>query len=281
MDDNQAPPPPAAPDPVATARAQGDMNQNTAVSQQLLNMTNQVGPDGSLTYSQTGTNSFTGADGRTYSIPQFTATTSLSPTGQRIFDIGNATKENLATIGRDASSRIGGILGTNVNLNNDAVENRLLDLGTRRLAPIWARDDEALRTRLVNAGIKEGSDAWNSEMGRLGQNKNDALNQLLLSGRQQSINEILTERQTPINEIIALMSGSQVSNPAFQNTPQSQIAGVDYAGMVGDNYRTAVAQREADLNRSNASRNAMMGGLFGLAGTIGGAAINPTSIFRR
>lgn len=273
MDD---PSPPPQPDPVATARTQGEMNTNTALTQQLVNMTNQDTPDGSLTYNQTGTNSFTGADGRTYEVPRFTATTSLSPAARRIFDIGNATKENLATIGRDSSARIGGILGTNVNLSNDAIEGRLMELGTKRLAPQWAKDDESLRTRLVNSGIKEGSDAWNSEMGRLGQNKNDAINQLLLGGRQQAISEILTERQLPINEITALMSGSQVQNPAFANTPQAQVGGVDYAGQVTNNYNQQVAQANAQRQQNGA----MMGGLFGMAGTLGGAAINPMSMFR-
>ena len=84
-----SPTPPQAPDPVATAAAQQTMNQNTATTQQLLNMTNQVTPDGSLTYNQTGTNSFVGADGKTYSVPQFTAAQTLSPTGQQLQDLNN------------------------------------------------------------------------------------------------------------------------------------------------------------------------------------------------
>lgn len=272
-----SPSPPPAPNPLETARAQGDMNQSTATTQQLLNMTNQVTPQGSLTYNQTGNNTFTGADGRTYTVPQFTATTTLSPAEQRIFDINNVTKENLAGIGRDASSKIGSILGTNVNLSNDAVEGRLMDLATKRLDPRFARDEESLRTKLTNMGLKPGSQAWNAEMTNLGQTKNDALNSLLLSGRQQSINEILTERNQPINEIMAMLSGSQVSQPNFTNTPQTQVAGTDYAGLVTNNYNQAVNQANVERQQNGA----MMGGLFGMAGTLGGAAINPTSIFRR
>ena len=137
MDSPQAP---AAPDPVATANAQQNLNQNTATTQQLLNMTNQVTPDGSLTYNQTGSNSFTGADGKTYTVPQFTATTSLSPTGQRLQDLSNTSKINLGNAGVTATRKIGDILGSNINLNNDAVENRLLELGTKRLTPQFERD---------------------------------------------------------------------------------------------------------------------------------------------
>lgn len=263
------PTPPAAPDPVATATAQGNMNQNTATTQQLLNMTNQMTPDGSLTYSQTGNNTFTGADGKTYTVPQFTATQTLSPTGQKLYDLTQESKLNLGNAGVTASKKIGDILGTNVNLSNDAVEGRLMELGTARLTPQFARDDAAMRASLINSGIRQGSDAWNAEMKRLSQNKNDALNQLLLSGRAQSVNEILTERNQPLNEIAALMSGSAVGQPTFTNTPQTNVAGVDYSGMVQNQYNAQNQQYQAKLQQ----QNAMMGGLFGLGGTLGGAAI--------
>lgn len=260
------PSPPAAPDPVATANAQQNLNQNTATTQQLLNMTNQVTPDGSLTYNQTGSNSFTGADGKSYTVPQFTATTSLSPTGQHLQDLSNTSKINLGNAGVTATKKIGDILGSNINLSNDAVENRLLELGTKRLTPQFERDDQAMRTQLINSGIRPGSAAWGTEMGRLGQNKNDALNSLLLSGHQTAVNDILTERNQPLNEITALMSGSQVGNPSFASTPQASVAGTDYSGLVQNNYRSAVDQYKTDV----AQNNAMMGGLFGLAGTLGG-----------
>jgi hypothetical protein len=263
------PSPPPAPDPKVTAEAQGNMNTTTAVTQQLLNQTNQVTPYGNLTYNQTGSNTFTGADGKTYSVPQFTATQTLSPTEQALLDLSNKTRTNIGQIGVDQSAKIGSLLGTNVNLNNDAIESRLMDLGTRRLNPQFARDEEALRTRLANSGIRAGSDAWNAEMQRFGQTKNDAYDQLLLSGRGQAINEILTERNQPLNEIAALMSGSAVSQPSFTNTPQTSVGGVDYAGMVRDNYNAQMDAYKTKL----ASNNATMGGLFGLAGTVGGAAM--------
>src|SRR3546814_9661090 len=45
-------------------------------------------------------------------------------------------------------------------------------------------------------------------------------------------------------------------------SPQTQVGGVDYAGLVNQNYQ----------NQMNAY-GAKMGGLFGLAGSLGGAAI--------
>jgi hypothetical protein len=256
---------PAPPDPNATAAAQAKYNQNTATSQQFLNQTDQFTPDGSLTYNQTGENTFTDADGKVVHVPHFSATTALSDSNQKIYDTNQGTKQNIATIGRDQSARIGSLLGTPLQLGNDAIESRLMDLGTRRLAPKFAQDEEALRTRLANSGIRAGSAAFDSEMHNLDYSKNDAINGLLLGGRQQANQEIMAERNQPINEITALMSGSQVSNPAFANTPQTQVGGVDYAGMVNNNYNAQIAQANAQTQ----ANGAMMGGLFGAAGNLG------------
>lgn len=260
---------PTPPDPNATAAAQTGMNRDTALSTQLTNMTNQVTPSGSLNYNQTGNNTYVDSTGKTVSIPQFTATQSLSPTEQGIFNTGETTKQNLANIGADQSAKIGGILGTNVDLSNDAVEGRLMDLGSKRLDPMFARSDDALRTRLSNQGIEPGSQAWNAEMTQAGQTKNDAYNQLLLTGHQQGVSDIMAQRNAPINEISALMSGSQVSQPNFTNTPQTQVAGVDYGGMVNNQYQGQVQQQQI----AQSGQNALMGGLFGLAGSAATAGI--------
>lgn len=237
------------------------MNRNTAITQTQLNSMNQVTPDGTLSYDQTGT----WADG----TPRITATTSLSQPQQGIYDTNQQTQQNIASIGRDQSGRIGDLLGTPLQLGNEATESRLMELGMNRLTPQFERNQEALRTRLLNSGIREGSEAWNAEMGRMSQSENDAVNQLLLGGRNQANQEIMAERSNPINEITALMSGSQVSNPSFTSTPQTQVGGVDYSGLVQSNYAAQVQQQQMKSQQ----QNALMGGLFGLGGTLGGAAM--------
>lgn len=259
---------PPPPDPVATAAAQGGANRDTAITQQAMNFVNQVGPDGNLTYDKIGEDTFTDSlTGKAYTIPRYQATTTLSESGQRLKGLNDQTQENVATIGRDQSARIGTLLSNPVNLNNDAVESRLNELASKRLDPQFAKDEEALRTRLANQGIGIGSAAYNSEMERLSQARNDARNQLLLSGRGQAIQEILTERNQPLNEITALLSGSQVSQPNFISTPQTQLANTDYQGAVYNSYQGAL--KSAEMKQQ--SQNAMMGGLFGLAGTLGGS----------
>lgn len=266
MNDTQAPTPP---DPVATAKAQGDMNQNTATTTQLLNQTDQVTPTGTLKYDQTGTSSFVGADGKTYNVPKFTATTTLSPAQQALLDLTNKTKANIGQIGVDQSAKIGSLLGTNLKLGNEASESRLMDLGSKRLDPMFARNEDALRTSLANRGIQPGSQAWNAEMTNFNQSKNDAFNQLLLNGRGQANTEIMAERNAPINEISALMSSSQVSNPSFGSTPTTNVAGVDYTGMVNNNFNALNDQYKTNVSQGNAA----MGGMFGLGGTIAGGAM--------
>jgi hypothetical protein len=267
MSSPKTPPPP---DPIATASAQAGANRDTAVTQGLMNMVNQVGPDGSLTYDKIGDETLTDSlTGKTYTIPRYQATQTLSAAGQRLQGINNQTQENIATIGRDQSARIGELLGKPVNINNEATEARLMDLGSKRLDPRFARDEEALRTRLVNQGIRPGTAAFDAEMSNFNQGKNDAVNQLLLTGRQQAVQEALTERNQPINEITALLSGSQVAQPNFINTPQTQVAGTDYQGAVYASHNAAM--QNAQMKQQ--SQNALMGGLFGLAGTIGKAAL--------
>ncbi len=247
---------PKAPDPVATAAAQSGMNRDTAQTQQLTNMVNQVGPDGSLTYNKTGDASFIDSNGKTVWVPQYTATTSLSGQQQAIKNQTDAASLNLGTIANEQSAKIRDLLNTPFKADTAEAEARLAELGSARLDPRFAKEDEALRTRLANQGIVEGSAAWKSAMDGLGQSKNDAYNQLYLTGRSQAMQEAYAERNQPLQEISSLLSGSQIQAPQFVNTPQANVAGVDYTGLVNNNYN-------AQLQASNAK----MGGLFGLLGT--------------
>ena len=80
------------------------------------------------------------------------------------------------------------------------------------------------------------------------------------AAQQQAYQQAAMIRQMPINEITALMSGSQIANPAFQA----------YQGAVAQpgDIQAATGQQAAwDQNIYNqkvASKNALMSGLFGL-----------------
>lgn len=247
---------PKAPDPVATAQAQAAMNRDTAITQQQINMMDQNNPWGSINYEQTGVEGFTDSSGKWVETPKYTQTTTLTPEQQAIFDQTQASETNLAGIANDQSAFLKDYLNRPFEFDNGDAEQWAYDLASPRILQQQGQNEAMLRSTLANKGIREGSAAWNAEMGRLTNANTDQMNQLALTGRQQAFSEALAGRNQPINEITALLSGSQVSNPAQMSgpTPQSGVGGVDYTGLVKDNYRAEVA------NQQN-----MMGGLFGLA----------------
>lgn len=250
----QSAPTVAPPDPVATAAAQTASNKATAITQSELNSFDQVSPDGTKSYAQTGTY----ADG----TPKFTQTVSLSAPEQAIYNTNESTKQNLADIGQTQSAKIGDLLNTPFSVDQ-GIESKLDSLAKARLDPQWAANDAAQDAKLANQGITPGSEAYDNAMRSYNASKNDAYNSLYLAGNSQAEQESLAERNQPINEISALLSGTQVNTPTFSGTPQTGVAGTDVAGITQNAYLDANQQAQ----QSVAANNAMMGGLFSLAGT--------------
>lgn len=250
---------PKAPDPARTAAAQSGMNRDTAITQMQLNGVNQVNPWGTVSNQQTGSNSFVDSSGKTVNTPQFTQTTTLSPDQQKIFDATQGTQGNLANLANSQSSFLQDYMAKPFSFENSDAEQWAYDLASPRLLQQQGQADAQLRTSLANKGIGEGSAAWNAEMGRVTNANTDQMNQLALTGRSQAFSEAMAGRNQPINEITALMSGSQVSNPATMGAqaPQAQVAGVDYAGLVNENYKQKLASSQGAWGG--------IGGLFGTA----------------
>jgi hypothetical protein len=248
---------PKAPDPAVTAAAQGQWNSFTAQQQQAMNMTNQNSPWGSLSYDQTGTQTIIDPNGKAIETPRYTANTTLTPEQQDIYNQTQAADLNLATIANEQSGRIGELLNDPFKYNNQDAENWAFDLASQRILPQQEQNRKALDTQLLNRGIRPGSAAYDQEMQRLTNANTDQLNQLALTGRQMGFNESIAMRNQPLNEIIGLMSGSQIQNPnaTFAQTPQSGVAGVDYTGLVNQKY-------QSEMNAYNAQMGAL-GGLFG------------------
>lgn len=251
---------PAPPDPVATANAQAAQNAKTATTQQQLNMVDQTTPYGSSTYTQSGK----WDDG----TPKFLQTVTLSPEEQRNQQQQWQFDNLVNQLGIDQTQKLSGHLDAPIKLGNEATESRLMELGAKRLNPMLEQRRAALETKLYNQGVMPGTEAYRREMESNSQSENDAYNQLLLSGRGQANQELLTERNQPINEITALMSGGQVTQPNFTSTPQTQVAGTDLAGLTMDAYKYGpLAQYQA----AQANKQATLGGLFGLGGAaLGG-----------
>lgn len=281
---------PAVPDPTATAAAQATANKETAISQAGLNATNQVTPYGNLTYTKSGT----WEDG----TPQFTATQTLNPTQQQSLDAQQQIELGTSNLGLGQIGRISDAISTPFSLDkfgaapkaDDAARQQVIDSlysqQKSRLDPQFADSQTALTTRLANQGISEGTDAYSNAMRDFNFGKNDAYqtaqNQAINAGGaeqsrlyglqsdqyQNSINNDLTARNQPINELAALLgSGGGVQQPNYTSTPQTGVSGTDVIGA------TALSQNAANnnYNQQMGARNALIGALGGAAGSAGGA----------
>lgn len=253
--------PPAPPDPKVTAGAQTATNIGTAIANNTMGMVNQNTPDGSLTYAQTGTTKWTDPNtGQVFNIPSYTATTSLSPQGTAIKGQTDAAELNLATIANNQSGFMKDYLSQPWNADTDAIEARLWDLNMKRLEPQFAREEDALRTRLANQGITPGSEAYNREIEAFRSAKGNTWNDMALAGRAQAFGESQAIRNQPINEISALLSNSQVSMPNVAVTQPQSMPTVDVAGLTNAAY----GQRLSAWEQNQANRQGLLGGLFGL-----------------
>lgn len=260
-----APKAPAAPDPKDTAAASTGTNIGTAIANSWMNNVDQVTPDGSLTYETTGYETYTDPyTGQSYQIPKRKATQTLSPEQQAIKDKADSAKGNIAGLAETLSGNAQNGLSTPFEFNNQSAADWAYDIGAARLNPELQRRETDLRTTLANKGIREGTAAWKAEMDRLTGAENDARNNLALSGRSMAFNEQLTGRNQSINELTALLSGSQVQQPNYVNTPQSQIPTTDTAGIINQDY----SNKMGAYNQQMGQWNSTVGGLMGLGGKL-------------
>jgi len=232
------------------------------------------------------------------SPPQFTSTIDLSPEQQAILDRTTANQKALVDLGGQQLGRISESVNTPFSFSGlpsygEADQNAAAAKGEEallgRLNPQFARDEEALRSRLINQGIGQGSQAYNTEMERFNQAKNDARQQAVLGGQQygsaelasalqrrnQGIQEYTTTRNAPLNEYIGLTSGVQVQNPSFTSQNYQGTQPVDYANMVNQNYQNQIGQ----YNQKVASNNSTTSGILGLAGQLGGSFLGGGGLF--
>jgi hypothetical protein len=298
---------PKAPDPYAVANAQGNENLRSAWSSAIIGNANEINPYGQVNYSTVGYEPVT-IDGKTQMIPRQQRTITLAPEQQKLLELQNQMQTNLGNLGVSQSSRLQGLLGTNLNTegitpwqtyakpgevrqdqgrtDRAGIEQAMMQSYARQHAPQQSAEDTALAMR----GLAPGSQGYGTvQQGREDAFSEAARNAYLASGGEaraaqgaynaaeaQRFNEQQTWanamnqlrggqlqekaflRNAPINEIAALMSGSQVSLPQFQPYASPQVAAAPIGQYIyGSN----------DIAQANAS--AKMQGLFGL----GGAAI--------
>lgn len=276
---------PTPPDPYAVASAEGKSNVNTAKASSILGNPNTFGPNGSTTYAQSGdVETITLPDGTTTQVPRYNQTTKLSDPQQKIYDLNNQTQQNIGQIGVDQSSRIGDILGKPVNYddlkldpnNFSADRQRVEQAMYERMQPQLDRSRAAEENKLVNQGFQRGTEAFTNAMGDIGRQENDLRLGVTAAGlgEQQGLYSMnkdaagyemqrRTQQQNqPINAITALMSGSQVSMPNTPGYNASAVAGTN----VGQNVYGSANLAQQNYQQEVAQRNAMIGGIAGIAG---------------
>lgn len=259
-----APKQPKPPDPRDTAAAQTGTNITTAIANNTMGMVDQVTPDGTLKNEiigyETVTDPYTGQSNQ---VPRYRTTTALTEIGQQTKDQSDQAKLGLATIGNQQTGFLQDYLSKPFDGSTEAIEGRLAELGRKRLDPVAEQRRARTETQLANQGIVPGSEAYNRAMSQLGEQENDAYNQLFLSGRGQAFGEMQATRNQPINEITALLSGSQVSQPNVQVGMPQGAATTDVAGIINNNY----GQQMQAYQQQAQSRQSLLGGLFGLGGS--------------
>lgn len=109
---------PKAPDPKETAAAQTGTNVSTAVANANLGNVNQRTPYGNLDYSESGSYDWIDpTSGAKYTLPKFTATTTLAPEQQAILDQENKAGLNLAELAATSSGKLNDLLGQRLDLS--------------------------------------------------------------------------------------------------------------------------------------------------------------------
>lgn len=310
-----APAAPAAPDPVATANAQGAANVDTAVAQSQLNQVNQSTPYGSVNYSQTGTTST--PDGT--AIPQYTQTTTLNPTEQNTLTQQQQLADTLAGYGNTLPSQLptsalsfadAPALQSSVNTSGVTPLSNPSDFGAETTAaqqaaynqayglvqPSQAYAKEQLNSSLANAGIPQGSEAYNNAQNLLstqqtaqnnnlaqgavatGNSEQQALANEALGNNQAGFNEATTQAQLgnaaraqstgeaqtlqnqPFNELSALIQGSPaIGTPSAGAAPQSSISPTDVLGANSLSQSAKNTAYQGNLANTNANNQAAAG----------------------
>lgn len=330
---------PASPDPKETAAAQTGTNLATAQANAVLGNVNQVTPYGNLTYTTTGQQFVSDANGQTYYkapdgtysttkpgmvaqyattpaatatsaamsgdrsngsnslgnlfanrsakqtitgyslpkgyeevkgyyVPQYTATQTLSKPQQAILDQTQGAQLNLAKTANERSDWLSEYLKKPLTLESaNATREQAQDALMKRLQPSLDAQDQANQTMLNNQGVRAGSVAYDRSRDEVNRNAVDARLAAILASGQEAQNQYALEsaaRSAPINEIIGLMSGSQVQQPQYANSNMPTIPTTDYASLVQQDYQN----RLASWQQQQATTGGIIGGIAKLGASF-------------
>lgn len=256
---------PDPPDPKETSAASTATNVGTAIANANLGNVNQITPDGNLTYSQSGTYKWNDPyTGKSYDIPQYTATQTLSQIGQQTKDQTNQAQLNLGKVANSQSAFLNDYLGKPVDLSSENIANYTNTHFGDDFNKQWGQNQTDLENQLANRGVQQGSAAYTKALADFNTNKANAYDNM--QGNQYGLAQqsILTQRNQPLNELSALLSGSQVQQPSYINPNTSTIPTTDTAGLINTNYQ----QKLQNYQQQQAQTQGLLGGLFSLGASF-------------
>ena len=264
---------PAPPDPVATANAQASANRAAIRESALMNQIGQNTPYGSLFY--------TGEIGS----PDRAVNTTLAPAQQAMLDqqndaslqYGQIANNQLGVVADQFSSPVDfSSVGPAPQAGQGAWQNSY-DALVARNQPRADRERDAMMTRLSNQGLDAGSAAYAAATDEFNRGQTDfglAAQQAAMAQQAQQYslesaaynqarNDLMAQRNQPLNELAALASGQQIQNPAFQGQSNYSVGAAPIADAIYGNYQ---GQMNA-FNQNQANNAANRQGLYDLLGT--------------
>jgi len=280
---------PAAPDYTGAAVAQGAANLEAARATAMLSNPNVYSPYGNQTVTYNGdiptvTQTLTPAAQKTLEQQQALGykLTDLAGKGFSAVDRSMGTPFSFGGPSVQTSLDTSGIARMPVNAGTTGQEAIM-----SRLEPSLARNRVSTETQLINQGLRPGSEAYDNAIKLVGQQENDARTQAVLQGlgldissNNQGFNQALQggqfantaqgqklaqdiqNRQMPLNEVNALVEGSQIQNPQFQ-----QYTGANVAPPPIANATTLQGQFDQNtFNQNTGTYNQNLAGLYSLGG---------------
>lgn len=253
---------PAAPDYAGAANATAAGNLEASKYATKANRADQYTPYGSLTWRDLGND-------------RWAQDVNLSPEGQALLDQQMKTSGQLGSLQDTAFQGVAGQQAA--GWGDDKLTQSPINPGEtaqdaimRRMQPQLDRSRASAETRLANQGIQQGSEAWKNAQSDIGMQENDAYSQAALQGiqtgqqaRQQGIQEQQYFNSRDLNQLNALRTGAQVTNPQFGSYAQQQAtAGPDMLGATSQGYNAALG----GVNANNAGASSTAGGLTAAAG---------------
>lgn len=194
-------------------------------------------------------------------------TQKFSPEQQAIYDAANRVKLSLSNLAGQGAETAHGVVGKPVDFSKiGTTADKTYQALMSRFNEDYARQKDVGHSNLIASGLRPGSKAYDNAMALMERTRTDAEIQAQVQSRKDAIAEMLMERQVPLNEITALMSGSQISNPfavpGYAQNAQVGAAPTFAATQAGWNAQSDIYNQQA------AQAGNLQQGLFGL-GTAG------------